>query len=76
MKEIIRKKMDAHIDKILAKDEITNEDYYLLSMVYQKIEGEEMLAVMEAKNEEEREKDKQRQKEMYENLLRTFCPTE
>ena len=76
MKEIIRKKMDEHIDRILAKDEITNEDYYLLNMVCQKIEGEEALAEMKAKNEEEREKDKQRQKEMYENLLRTFCPTE
>lgn len=72
MKETIKKKMDEHIDKILAKEEISNEDYYLLSMVYQKIEGEEKLAEMEAKNEEEREKSKQKQKEIYESLMKTF----
>ncbi len=72
MKEIIKKKMDEHIEKILEKEEISNEDYYLLSMVYQKIEGEEKLAEMEAKNEEEREKSKQKQKEMYESLMKTF----
>lgn len=72
MKEIIKKKMDEHIDKIIAKDEISNEDYYLLNMLYQKIEGEEKLAEMEAKNEEEREKSKQKQKEMYESLMKTF----
>ena len=76
MKEIIKKKMDAHIDKILAKDEITNEDYYLLSMVYQKIEGEEMLAVMEAKNEKERKKSNQMLRETYENIFRAVCPIE
>lgn len=51
MKEAIKKKMDEHIQKILAKEEISNEDYYLLNMLYQKIEGEEKLAEMEAKNE-------------------------
>ena len=72
MKEIIKKKMDEHIDKILAKEEISNEDYYLLSMVYQKIEGEEKLAEMEAKNEKDREESKKKQKEMYESLMKTF----
>ena len=54
MKEIIKKKMDEHIDRILAKEEITNEDYYLLNMLYQKIEGEEKLAEMEAQKEANR----------------------
>lgn len=51
MKETIKQKMDEHIQKILAKEEISNEDYYLLNMLLQKIEGEEKLAEMEAKNE-------------------------
>ena len=51
MKETIKQKMDEHIQKILAKGEISNEDYYLLNMLLQKIEGEEKLAEMEAKNE-------------------------
>lgn len=72
MKEIIKKKMDEHIDKILAKEEISNEDYYLLNMLYQKIEGEEKLAEMEAKNEKDREESKKKQKEMYESLMKTF----
>lgn len=72
MKEIIKKKMDEHIEKILAKDEISNEDYYLLNMLYQKIEGEEKLAEMEAKNEKDREESKKKQKEMYESLMKTF----
>lgn len=72
MKEIIKKKMDEHIKKILAKDEISNEDYYLLNMLYQKIEGEEKLAEMEAKNEKDREESKKKQKEMYESLMKTF----
>lgn len=72
MKEIIKKKMDEHIEKILAKEEISNEDYYLLNMLYQKIEGEEKLAEMEAKNEKDREESKKKQKEMYESLIKTF----
>lgn len=72
MKEIIKKKMNEHIDKILAKEEISNEDYYLLNMLYQKIEGEEKLAEMEAKNEKDREESKKKQKEMYESLMKIF----
>ena len=41
MKEIIKKKMDEHVEKILAKEEISNEEYFLLCSVLQKIEGEE-----------------------------------
>ena len=68
MKEIIKKKMDEHIEKIIEKEEISNEDYYLLNLVYQKIEGEEKLAEMEARNKEEREKNKQKYQELREIL--------
>lgn len=72
MKEIIKKKMNDHVNEILAKEKISNDDYCLLNMLYQKIENEEKLAEMEARNEEEREKSKQRQKEMYESLMKSF----
>lgn len=72
MKEIIKKKMDEHVEKILAKEEISNEEYFLLCSVLQKVEGEEKLAEIKARNEEEREKSKQKQKEVYESLMKTF----
>ncbi|MBD5543724.1 MAG: hypothetical protein HDR01_05655 [Lachnospiraceae bacterium] len=72
MKETIKKKMDAHIEKILAKEEISNEDYYLLNMLYQKIEGEERLAEMEAKNERDREEGRKKQKELYESIMKNL----
>lgn len=70
MKEIIKKKMDEHIQKILAKEEISNEDYYLLNMLYQKIEGEEKLAEMEAKNEADKAAWEVRKKEIMESMLK------
>lgn len=66
MKEEIRAKLEDHIKKILAKDEITNEDYYLLLMVYQKIESEEKLAEIEERNRRDREEDRNR-------TLGAFC---
>lgn len=70
MKEIIKKKMDEHIDKILAKEEISNEDYYLLNMLYQKIEGEEKLAEMEAKNEADKAAWEVKRKELMDTMLK------
>lgn len=72
MKEIIKKKMDEHIDRILAKEEISNEDYYLLSMLYNKIEMDEKNAEMAAQIEADKEKSKEKQKELYENLMKTL----
>lgn len=66
MKENIKKKLDDHIRKILAKEEITNEDYYLLLMLYQKIENEEKLAEIEERNRRDREEDRNR-------TLGAFC---
>lgn len=66
MKEEIKKKLDDHIQKILEKEEITNEDYYLLLMLYQKIEGEEKLAEIEERNRKDWEEDRNR-------TLGAFC---
>lgn len=70
MKEIIKQKMDEHIQKILAKEEISNEDYYLLNMLYQKIEGEEKLAEMEAKNEADKAAWEEKRKELTDAMFR------
>lgn len=70
MKEIIKKKMDEHIQKILAKEEISNEDYYLLNMLYQKIEGEEKLAEMEARNEADKAAWEEKRKELSEAMFK------
>lgn len=70
MKETIKKKMDEHIQKILAKEEISNEDYYLLNMLYQKIEGEEKLAEMEAKNEADKAAWEEKKKELMDCMFK------
>lgn len=72
MKEIIKKKMDEHIDRILAKEEISNEDYYLLNMLMQKIEAEERIAAMEAQNEADKEKMAEHKKELYETIAKSL----
>ena len=68
--ETIKKKMDEHIERILAKKEISNEDYYLLCMVPQKIEGEEKLAEMQAKNEADKAAWEVRKKELTNTMLK------
>lgn len=73
MKEIIKKKMEEHVHKILAKEEISNEDYCLLCGVYQKIEAEEKAAEMAAQMEADKEKNKEKQKEMFETLCKGLC---
>lgn len=73
MKEIIKKKMDEHIDRILAKEEISNEDYYLLSMLYNRIEMDEKNAEMAAQMEIDKAKNKEKQKEIYESLMKGFA---
>lgn len=72
MKEIIKKKMDEHIDRIIAKEEISNEDYYLLNMLYQKIECDEKAAEAAAQLEISKEKNKERQEELYRSFSRIF----
>lgn len=72
MKEIIKKKMDEHIDKILAKEEISNEDYYLLNMLYQSIEAKEKAEEIAEQMEADKEKNKQKQKEIYESIIKTI----
>ena len=64
--------MDEHIEKILAKEEISNDDYCVLNMVYGKIEMDEKNAEIEAQMEADKEKNKQKQKEVYESLMKTF----
>lgn len=70
MKETIKKKMDEHIDRILTKEEISNEDYYLLNMLYQKIEGEEKIAEIQAKNEADKAAWELKKKEIMESMLK------
>lgn len=41
MKELIQNKLNEHIDKILSKNELTNEDAACLLSVLHKIEDEE-----------------------------------
>lgn len=70
MKEIIKKKMDEHIERIIAKEEISNEDYYLLNMLYQKIEGDEKLAEMQAQNEADKAAWEEKRKELMECMFK------
>lgn len=70
MKEIIKKKMDEHIGRILAKEEISNEDYCVLNMLYQKIEGDEKLAEMQAQNEADKAAWEEKRKELMECMFK------
>lgn len=70
MKETIKKKMDEHIDRILAKEEITNEDYYLLNMLYAKIAGEEKIAEIQKKNEADKAAWEVKRKELTDTMLK------
>lgn len=72
MKEIIKQKMDEHVQKILAKEDITNEDYHLLNMLYQKIENEEQLAEMEAKKEASKAELEENKKQLCELFSRSL----
>lgn len=69
MKDKIKAKLDSHIDSILAKDTITNEDYYLLNILYQKIEADEKIAETQAKMEEEKAKSREKMQALVDGLF-------
>lgn len=61
MKDLIKNKLNEHIDKILAKEELTNEDAACLLSVLHKIEDEEQRLRFEAES-------KERTKKMFEQM--------
>lgn len=52
MKEKIQEKLNAHVEKILSKDEISNEEYLVLFNALKKIETKEKEKIEAEKAEE------------------------
>jgi hypothetical protein len=68
MKEKIQEKLTSHIEKILAKEEIGNDEYYILLGVLQRIEREEKAKVEFEKSEKTNKKYKEQMQALFEML--------
>lgn len=72
MKELktdIQDKMKSHVKNILAKPEITNEDFFLLWNMFEKIRATEVSEELEQKEAQEKQKRSENFEKIFKGLM-------